>query len=119
MFVLFHVSIHIAEKNNEAIPYCIAVSATFGSILVIVSLISLIKNSKWMNKQFKTKKKEVTKYYSQAYNLEERVYDEMSENLMTGIFFIKTEKNNKAEEQPIKNENSDRRQELHVKQQEK
>lgn len=119
MFALFHVSIHIAEKNNEAILYSIAVSASFGSILIIVSIISLIKNSMWTNKQVKTKKKKVTKYFSQAYNLEEHVYDEMSENLMTGIFFIKTEKNNKDEDQPIKNENSDIRQELHVKQQEK
>ncbi|CAC5381085.1 unnamed protein product [Mytilus coruscus] len=108
------IDVKIFKKKNEAILYGVVGSVLFGSILVIVSLIYLIK--KWINKQSMTKKKAVNKDYSQAYNLEERVYDEIDENNMTGSCFIKTEKNerndNKDEDQPIQKENNGRRRDI-------
>lgn len=51
------------------------------------------------------------KDYSQAYKLEERVYDEIDVTQMTGSVFTKTEQNegndNKDGIQPIQTENSD------------
>ncbi|VDH95664.1 Hypothetical predicted protein [Mytilus galloprovincialis] len=99
----------IFKKKNEATVYGVVGSVSLVSMLVIVCLIYLIK--KRTNKQGKTKKKSVMKDYSQAYKLEERVYDEIDVTQMTGSVFTKTEQNegndNKDGIQPIQTENSD------------
>lgn len=81
--------IHIVEKTNEEILYSVVGSVSFGSILLIVILIYVI--TKCSCKQGKTKTTSVPKDYSQAFNLGERIYDEIDENQMVDSFVNETE----------------------------
>ncbi|XP_063412199.1 hemicentin-2-like [Mytilus trossulus] len=103
------VDFKILKEKNEAILYGVVGSVSLVSLFLILCLIYMIK--KRTNKKGKTKKKSVIKDYSQAYNLEERVYNEIDENQLSVSFLTKTAKkkgnDNKDGIRPIQTENRD------------